>query len=1058
MSYAEATLDLSSVPVVCLTGLNGAGKSALLDAITWVLWETARSGSDELIKLGAREMWVDLVFAHEGQRYRVRRSRQKLSVKAGARVTSKGNLEFQIYRRHEEPSLAITSGAEANSPASPLAIASGRESNAGTTATCALATTSNAESKPGKSEWHCPDSDGSWRSLTGPNMRQTQKSISDLLRMDFETFTNSAYLRQGKADEFTTRAPAERKQVLSEILGLSYFDQLQEKAREQVRKLKSQVEVLSFELHDLPNIQSTLAQTNKDLLETETKVEAMQCEWQVVLDRSKNLQHRISELELGKHRLEFSENHADSMRKDISSLEAREQQISLELEKVTAILGKEPELLDALARFESLKKEVERLDKNAFTAQELNSQRLTWQHQLATLRAKIELEHSSANSKYGELLLKVEKLHKDTSDKVKIGVNYNEFRKSVAAEALLADKQQAFTLLNARINELSAQIGESKIRLEAQLCQKENSLDEVRQLLASQENLANQKAELEAQASSLEKLETEFQFVEEKGLRVKSLIESKQNKIETFRLQQKEKLSKIEELHAHADSTICPLCAAPIVDRSAVVERYREEIDSIESQINAECAAIEGLEEERLELRKTYATLRAHLQRRQMLDTQIGQFNEKLLSIERAEQSFRKLQTEIESLRLTLAVDDYAQLQRESLIAVRAECHKLDFDPVLYANLQSQIRAQRHIEVRFQQLQKDLTELKRLEEEKPGLEARIRVLFDQLSSESYGMEERKKLEDVQRALKTIEYDRDRHLDLKNKLSALLPGTELLKEITLAVSERPKLAEALEQCRAQLHSKCEILVQIELDQKRIEEEVVLLPDLRQEFEKLQRHHVVLEAERTELLQQRAVQEAKCSDLKGAISDLSRAQKRLQNLNLELEDFEFLSEAFGKKGIQAVIIENAIPEIEAESNRILSRLTDNKMHVAFITQHKSKSGGIIETLDLVVGDDLGTRNYELFSGGEAYKVNFAVRVALARLLARRAGAKLETLIIDEGFGSQDEASRERLVRAIRAIQSEFARIIVITHMSDIKEMFPVQVHVSKRNGASQLQILY
>ena len=58
-------------------------------------------------------------------------------------------------------------------------------------------------------------------------------------------------------------------------------------------------------------------------------------------------------------------------------------------------------------------------------------------------------------------------------------------------------------------------------------------------------------------------------------------------------------------------------------------------------------------------------------------------------------------------------------------------------------------------------------------------------------------------------------------------------------------------------------------------------------------------------------------------------------------------------------------------------------------------------------------VGTRNYELFSGGEAFKVNFAVRVALSRLLARRSGAKLETLIVDEGFGSQDEASRERLV---------------------------------------------
>jgi exonuclease SbcC len=187
-------------------------------------------------------------------------------------------------------------------------------------------------------------------------------------------------------------------------------------------------------------------------------------------------------------------------------------------------------------------------------------------------------------------------------------------------------------------------------------------------------------------------------------------------------------------------------------------------------------------------------------------------------------------------------------------------------------------------------------------------------------------------------------------------------------------------------------------------------------------------------------------------------LEQSQIELKELNSTLDDHNFLAEAFGKKGIQAVIIENAIPEIETEANRILSRLTENKMHIAFITQQKNKTGGTMETLDLVIGDEIGTRNYELFSGGEAFKVNFAVRVALSRLLARRSGAKLETLIVDEGFGSQDEASRERLVKAIQAIQNEFARIIVITHMGDIKEMFTAQINVSKIQGASQLQIMY
>src|SRR5262249_1712691 len=138
-------------------------------------------------------------------------------------------------------------------------------------------------------------------------------------------------------------------------------------------------------------------------------------------------------------------------------------------------------------------------------------------------------------------------------------------------------------------------------------------------------------------------------------------------------------------------------------------------------------------------------------------------------------------------------------------------------------------------------------------------------------------------------------------------------------------------------------------------------------------------------------------------------------------------------------------------------ILSRLTENQMHVKLETQSENKSGSVVETLGILIGDAVGTRNYELYSGGEAFKGNFSIPIALSPLLARKAGAKLQTLIIDEGFGSQDDVSRDRLVRAIRSIQDDFARILVITHFSDVKEMFPTHIVVSKHNGSSQVQLL-
>ena len=125
----------------------------------------------------------------------------------------------------------------------------------------------------------------------------------------------------------------------------------------------------------------------------------------------------------------------------------------------------------------------------------------------------------------------------------------------------------------------------------------------------------------------------------------------------------------------------------------------------------------------------------------------------------------------------------------------------------------------------------------------------------------------------------------------------------------------------------------------------------------------------------------------------------------------------------------------------------------MNLKLETQRESRSGGDPrETLDIRISDELGTRSYETYSGGEAFRINFALRIALSRLLANRAGAPLPTLFIDEGFGTQDGAGRERILDVISSIQHDFDKIIVITHLEDLKDMFPVRIEVQKTEEGS------
>jgi exonuclease SbcC len=145
------------------------------------------------------------------------------------------------------------------------------------------------------------------------------------------------------------------------------------------------------------------------------------------------------------------------------------------------------------------------------------------------------------------------------------------------------------------------------------------------------------------------------------------------------------------------------------------------------------------------------------------------------------------------------------------------------------------------------------------------------------------------------------------------------------------------------------------------------------------------------------------------------------------------------------------------LEAATNKLLARMTDGRMHVRFDTQRAKKSGdGVIDTLDILISDELGTRTYDMFSGGERFRVNFALRIALSEFLAHRAGARLQTLVIDEGFGSQDDMGRERLVEAINAIKNDFDLILIVTHIEELRDHFPVRIEIRKGASGSTIEV--
>jgi exonuclease SbcC len=196
----------------------------------------------------------------------------------------------------------------------------------------------------------------------------------------------------------------------------------------------------------------------------------------------------------------------------------------------------------------------------------------------------------------------------------------------------------------------------------------------------------------------------------------------------------------------------------------------------------------------------------------------------------------------------------------------------------------------------------------------------------------------------------------------------------------------------------------------------------------------------------------------------LDDLQLRRKSLEaeraDLAGQVAQYKQLERAFGKDGVPALLIEQALPQIESKANEVLDRLSQGTMTVRFVTQAAYKDrrrDDLKETLDIQISDGAGMRDYEMFSGGEAFRVNFAIRLALSEVLAQRAGARLQTLVIDEGFGSQDAQGRQRLIEAINLVRQDFAKILVITHIDELKDAFPARIEVEKTGRGSTVRVI-
>ncbi|MBK9927514.1 MAG: SMC family ATPase [Anaerolineales bacterium] len=336
---------------------------------------------------------------------------------------------------------------------------------------------------------------------------------------------------------------------------------------------------------------------------------------------------------------------------------------------------------------------------------------------------------------------------------------------------------------------------------------------------------------------------------------------------------------------------------------------------------------------------------------------------------------------------------------------------------------------------------------------------RLKEVDKLLESGKYAVDEQKALAKLDKELAKLGYDTTAHDEAREKESELRAVEEEYGNLKSAKEVSKQIESEISSLQTEIENRKSEIKNLELEyqtaKKNLDEAEAGSPNLE-------------DAER-ELFRLREEENKVRSELGGAqqrVDILATQRNRKKDFEKEREEFQkqiarhkTLERAFGKDGVPALLIEQALPQIEEKANDLLDRLSDGQMSIRFVTQAEykdKKRDDLKETLDIQISDSAGIRNYEMYSGGEAFRVNFALRLALSEILAQRKGARLQTLVIDEGFGSQDIQGRQRLIEAINMVKNDFAKILVITHLDELKDAFPSRIEVEKGERGSVITV--
>lgn len=203
---------------------------------------------------------------------------------------------------------------------------------------------------------------------------------------------------------------------------------------------------------------------------------------------------------------------------------------------------------------------------------------------------------------------------------------------------------------------------------------------------------------------------------------------------------------------------------------------------------------------------------------------------------------------------------------------------------------------------------------------------------------------------------------------------------------------------------------------------------------------------VERELMKMMQSKALVENNKKQAEEYTFKLFDVMKEVNVLTHILEEDKILAKAFSRNGIPSYILENTLPELEKATNNILKTIMKEPFYVKFNIQKKTKTDKIKDTFDLSIFVDNIERQFNTCSGGEKVRISIAIRLAISKLLSQNTGVKIKFLLIDE-LEYLDVDGLEKFVEIVESIKSQFDTILIISHLTKLKDMMDNFIVIEK-----------